>query len=49
MNGDDNISEAEYRGSYHEGAKGAGVRKLPAKGNDITFENNLLDTSNINN
>jgi hypothetical protein len=46
MNGDDNISEAEYRG-YHDNTKG-GVRRLP-KGNDITFENNLLDTSNINN
>jgi hypothetical protein len=46
MNGDDNISEAEFRG-YRENMKG-GIDRSPLV-NDITIENNLLDTSNINN
>ena len=46
MNGDDNISEAEFRG-YRDNNK-AGVHRSP-QANDISIENNLLDTSNINN
>ena len=44
MNGDDNISEAGF-GGYQENKN---VHRSPQV-NDVTIENNLLDTSNINN
>ena len=45
MNGDDNISEAEFRGYRDNNKKDYRSPQV----NDITIENNLLDTSNINN
>jgi hypothetical protein len=46
MNGEDNISQAEFRGYRENNNKN--IHRSP-QANDITIENNLLDTSNINN